>query len=225
MIKAKCAPYLQRGKPARRNPLINDDDYTIVATYGAEYRGIVQYYLLAGDVYRLNRLRWVMETSMLKTLAGKHRSTVSKMARKHKATIETPHGPRTCFEASVERDGRKPLVARFGGIPLNGRRPRSSPTASRSGSTYPHKELITRLLDGRCELCEQHGRRAGPPRPQTRRPRHAGPRQPEWTQLMANRRRKTLVVCDACHDHIHTGSRPHRSRSSHWRAGWSAGLV
>ena len=55
---------------------------------------------------------------MLKTLAGKHRSTVSKMAAKHKANIDTPHGPRTCFEASIERDGRKPLVARFGGIPL-----------------------------------------------------------------------------------------------------------
>ena len=60
-----------------------EDDYTIVAKYGAEYRGIVQYYLLAGDVQRLHRLRWVMETSMLKTLARKHRSSVSKMAAKH----------------------------------------------------------------------------------------------------------------------------------------------
>jgi hypothetical protein len=31
----------------------------------------------------------------------------------------TPHGPRTCFEAVVERGkDSKPLVARFGGIPL-----------------------------------------------------------------------------------------------------------
>jgi hypothetical protein len=29
-----------------------------------------------------------METSMLKTLAGKHRSTVTKMSRKYKSTIE-----------------------------------------------------------------------------------------------------------------------------------------
>ena len=55
---------------------------------------------------------------MLKTLAAKHGSTVTKMARKYKAKIATPHGPRTCFEATVERAGRKPLVARFGGIPL-----------------------------------------------------------------------------------------------------------
>ena len=59
-----------------------------------------------------------METSLLKTLANKHRSSVSKMARKYKAAVDTPYGPRKCFEARVERNGRKPLVARFGGIPL-----------------------------------------------------------------------------------------------------------
>jgi Type II intron maturase len=66
VIKAKTAPYLQRGEPARRTRLLHRDDHDIVATYGAEYRGIVQYYLLAGDVYRLHRLRWVMLTSLLK---------------------------------------------------------------------------------------------------------------------------------------------------------------
>jgi len=33
-----------------------------------------------------------MLTSMLKTLAAKHRSTVTKMARKYKATIDTRTG-------------------------------------------------------------------------------------------------------------------------------------
>ena len=109
VIKAKSAPYLQRGKPAKQPALNNGDDHTIVATFGAIYRGVVQYYLLAGDVYRLHRLRWVMETSMLKTLAGKHHSSMSKMAAKHKTKIQTPHGLRTCFEARIERDDRKPL--------------------------------------------------------------------------------------------------------------------
>ena len=55
---------------------------------------------------------------MFKTLAAKHQSTVTKMAAKHKAKIETPHGLRTCYEARIERTGKQPLVARFGGIPL-----------------------------------------------------------------------------------------------------------
>ncbi|MFF4617390.1 group II intron reverse transcriptase/maturase [Nonomuraea jabiensis] len=118
VIKAKKTPYLSRGKPEGRPHLINEDDRTIVNTYGAEWRGIVQYYLLAGNVHRLHRLGWVMETSLLKALANKHRSSVAKMARTCAATIATPHGPRKCFEARIERSGRKPLVARFVGIPL-----------------------------------------------------------------------------------------------------------
>jgi hypothetical protein len=130
VIKAKCAKYMCHGKPVRRPELTNFDDHVIIASYGAEYRGIVQYYLMAGDVARLTRLNWVMVTSMLKTLAGKYDSSVSKMARKYKATAETPYGPRRCFQVSVERGEGKShwsrglVVSRFGG-----RRTRSSPTA------------------------------------------------------------------------------------------------
>ena len=70
VIKAKCVPYLTLGKPERRTDRLNLDDLTIISSYGAEYRGLVQYYLLAGDVWRLNRLRWAAETSMLKTLGA-----------------------------------------------------------------------------------------------------------------------------------------------------------
>jgi hypothetical protein len=42
---------MERGKPARRPELLNQDDHVILSTYGSEYRGIVQYYLLAGDVF------------------------------------------------------------------------------------------------------------------------------------------------------------------------------
>ena len=203
VIKAKCAPCLARGKPARRPRLRNEDDHTIVATYGAEYRGIVQYYLLAGNVARLYRLHWVMETSLLKTLADKHRSSVSKMARKHKASIDTPHGPRKCLEARIERNGRKPLVARFGGIPL--RRHKDAVLTDRVPvpGIIRHKELVTRLLADRCEICGNAGQvdvhqvrkladlgKPGQPRP-------------SWAEQMARRRRKTLVICLSCHATIH----------------------
>jgi len=119
VIKTKCARYMQRGRPERRPALMNEQDHAIISRYGAEYRGIVQYYLLAGDVWRLSRLHWVMLTSLLKTLAGKYDSSVSKMARRYAATIETPRGPHKCMQVTVDRgEDRKPLVATFGGIPL-----------------------------------------------------------------------------------------------------------
>jgi group II intron reverse transcriptase/maturase len=208
VIKNKCGPYLKGGKPARRTKLVNADDHTIVGVYGAEYRGFVQYYLLASDVYRLNRLRWVMETSLLKTLAAKHDSTVSKMAAKHRAKIETPKGLRTCFEAVVHRgEGRKPLVARFGGIPL--RRQKTAVLQDRQPgrweSTRP-KELILRLLAGQCEVCGQtENIRVHHIRKLADLNTISQPEKPEWAKIMAKRRRKSLVVCSTCHDKIHSG--------------------
>lgn len=52
MVRAKSAAYLSRGKAACRNPMIREANYNIVGRFGAEYRGVVQYYLLAGDVQR-----------------------------------------------------------------------------------------------------------------------------------------------------------------------------
>ena len=213
VIKAKCAHYMKRGQPARRTQVMNMDDSTIVSIYGAEYRGIVQYYLLASDVYRLNRLNWVMETSMLKTLAGKHRSTVCKTAAKYKAKVDSPYGLRTCFEARIERTGgRKPLVARYGGIPL---RPQKKAILRdhEPGRAVGPKELITRLLANRCEICERSGNA------QVHHIRkladldkfldRSGPSDmPVWASIMAKRRRKTLIVCQYCHDNIHIGAPP-----------------
>jgi len=205
VIRAKRAPYLRHGKAWHRAAMQNLDDYEIVKTYAAEYRGIVQYYLLANDVWRFKSLRWDAQTSMLKTLAAKHQSSVPKMAAKHTAKVRTPYGLRQCFEARVERDGRQALVARFGGIPLIRNKDAVLTDRVRVRVPYPRKELVIRLRARRCELCGDVGsvlvhqvRRLaslGPP----------GPGQPVWAVLMAQKRRKTLVVCPPCHEAIHSG--------------------
>ena len=144
---------------------------------------------------------------MLKTLAGKHRSTVTKMARKYKTTIETPEGPRTCFQVTVERDGgRKPLVARFGGIPLKRQRTTILTDQKPVLASARRNELIHRLRAEDCEICDartnlevHHIRKlADLNRPGRRE-------NPAWMHLMAKRRRKTLVLCRPCHEDIHAG--------------------
>jgi group II intron reverse transcriptase/maturase len=209
VIKAKTAQYMRRGKPAHRTELVNHTDHTIVATFGAEYRGLVQYYLLAGNVYRLNRLEWVMRTSMLRTLAAKHRSSVSKMTARHRAKIQTPYGLRTCFEATAHRQGRKPLVARFGGLPL--KRNRNAVPYDRAPSANPHrhKEVVRRLLHGVCEICKQgEDIQVHQIRKLADLTRAGMADHPGWQQIMAKRRRKTLILCGACHNAIHAGTAP-----------------
>jgi group II intron reverse transcriptase/maturase len=209
VIKAQCARYREHGKPWHRSRLQNLDDYDIVRTYGAEYRGVVNYYLLAQDVWRLHTLHWHALTSMLKTLAAKHRSTVTKMAARHKAAIETSDGPRTCYEARKHREGKKDLVARFGGTILRQDRRAVIRDPAPGPPLYPRKELISRLRRRECELCETGttvtvhqvtGLKAlGEP----------GPGQPAWAALMARMRRKTLIVCATCHDWIHANPVAH----------------
>jgi Reverse transcriptase (RNA-dependent DNA polymerase)/Type II intron maturase len=203
VIKAKRAPYRRHGKPWHRPDLQNLDDYDIIQAYGAEYRGIAGYYLLAGDVWRLSALRWDAETSMLKTLAAKHKPSVAKMAAQHKAKIETPHGLRTCFEARIKRDGKPDLVARFGGIPLVRKNNAVLHDTASRPVPHPRKELIHRLLKRRCELCEETGAVLAHQVRKLASLGEPGPGQPAWAAKMAQMRRKTLIVCRTCHDAIH----------------------
>jgi len=209
VIKAKIAPYRRRGKPWHRSRLQNLDAYDIVRIYGAEYRGIVNYYLLAQDVWRLTRLCWYAETSMLKTLAAKHKSSVAKMAARYKAKVITGHGPRTCFEARLQREGKKDLVARFGGIPLRQDRRAVIRDPAPAWTSYPRKELVHRLRKRGCELCEHGTTVVVHQDAALSQLGRTGPGQPAWAALMAKMRRKTLIVCAACHDYIHANPVTH----------------
>ena len=208
VVRAKCKPYLRRGKPAARLERVHDSDFRIVARYQAEYRGIAEYYQLAYNRHRLGLLRWVMERSLTKTLGHKNQISVSKVWHRYRATLQTPAGPRKGLRVMIERgDGRRPLAACWGGVSLARKTTRvvlndDLPPIWRKRPA----ELVTRLTAGTCELC---GSRTGTTAHHVRRlkdlhdPDQAA--QPEWAKQMAARHRKTLIVCRTCHEDIHSG--------------------
>ncbi len=206
VITKKCRPYLRNGKPIHRPERIFNSDFAIVADYQAEYRGIVQYYQLATNVCHLNKLRWVMETSLLRTLAAKHRSTLAAMAAKYQTTVAGADGVRRrCIAVTLEREGKPPRVARFGGLPLKRQRMAvldDHPPEARAHYT----ELEHRVRANQCEVCgspeavEVHHIRKLP-----ELQRKDGRKRPAWKQHMLNRRRKTLVLCRVCHVKLHHG--------------------
>lgn len=207
VITAISARYERRGKPQARADMLDDADFSIVGRYGAEWRGYVNYYILAHNVGKLARAQWALETSMLKTLANKHKSTVTKMARQYRTTIVTPTGRQRCFRVTLQRGaGKPPLVAQFGGFSLTRRKDavlidHQPPRAYTKGT-----ELLKRLQAQECELCSStenvevhHIRKLADLQ---RRGRNEVP---AWKRLMAARRRKTLVTCRSCHEAIHAG--------------------
>jgi group II intron reverse transcriptase/maturase len=207
VVKKKISLYQRGGKPLRRLSLASCSDYTLLKTYQDEYRGFIQYYLLAVNVSWLSGYKWIVQQSLTHTLAAKYRSTTPTMAKRFRATVQTPHGPRTCLEATLQRgDGQKPLVARFGGIPLVRNKEAVLVDHSPIETRYERREVVRRLIASTCELCQikdeycvVHQVRKLAELVQM------GKDRPHWAQIMLKNRRKTLIVCQACHHAIHDG--------------------
>ena len=66
-----------------RKRLYRCTDLEIIDAYNSELRGICNYYGIASNFGKLNYFAYLMEYSCLKTLAGKHKSTSSKIIDKY----------------------------------------------------------------------------------------------------------------------------------------------
>jgi group II intron reverse transcriptase/maturase len=207
-VEEKCQRYMRDGKTMHRTELINDSEYDIFSLYQSEYRGYVEYYSLAVNLSWLNKLFRVMTISLLKTLATKNKSTMAKMAQKYKATAESTEGPRRCYQIRIEREGRKPLVARFGGISLK-RRADNTVIVEKTrlkDLTTRRVELIQRMTAEKCEVCGTHDKVEVHHINKLSNLRKKGRKEkPLWARIMIARRRKTMVLCQSCHDDIHAG--------------------
>jgi group II intron reverse transcriptase/maturase len=204
--------YSSKGKVIHKAELLVEQDYTILERFQGVLRGLYNYYCLAtnvGNRNRMNAVKWILEQSLTKTLAHKHRCSVVEVYRRYQVPLQ---GTKV-LRAVVWRPGKDPLVATFGGIPFV-RNPEGLGIQDfRFENTWflptsPHSEVVQRLLADACELCgctdlpvEVHHIRklADIDRPGRR------PKAP-WEKIMAARKRKTLVVCVRCHDRITAGT-------------------
>lgn len=107
---------------------------------------------------------------------------------------------------SLRNPPRLELVARFGGIPLKRQRTAVITDLRPVMATARRNELIHRLLAGQCEMCEgRTGLQVHHVRKLADLNKPGRPERPPWAHLMAIRKRKTLVVCEHCHQDIHAG--------------------
>lgn len=206
-IMAYRKKFTENGRAVHRKDQLANDDYSIVVWFEQIFRGFAEYYGMAVDrAKKLLPLKWVVETSMLKTLAAKHCLTVSQIAKKYKVWIETPEGRRRAFQVVVERPDKKPLVATFGGYTLKtNRNPKTIEETTTCWWWSARTEILERMLADKCEYCGLEGpcevhhiRKVGP---LLRKKGLAG-----WKKMMAMRNRKTLVLCRECHDKLHAGT-------------------
>jgi len=203
--------YSKRGKVIHRKELTADRDYTILQRYQAVMKGVYNFYCMAANVGnrgRMNRIRWILETSMTKTLAHKFKCKVTEVYRRYQVVQDD----RKVLQVVIKRPGKDPLVATFGDFPFE-RIPEGMGVVDFrfDSAWYPpgdrRSEVVQRMLAGRCELCGvtdepvevHHIRKLADINRPGRRPKEA------WEKLMSARKRKTLVVCGDCHKLITYG--------------------
>lgn len=203
--------YCKKGVVVHRAELLAESDYTIIQRYQSVLRGLFNYYCMAinvGTNKRVPYIKWILQTSLTKTLASKFKCSVSDIYKKYGVTVEGLKA----LQIVIERQEKEPLIATFGGFPIkrvpDGMGVRDfDPTAAWHKPANRRSEVVTRLLYGKCELCKAEGEPvqahhiralADIDRP-GRRPKE------DWERHMSAMRRKTLVVCEPCHQRIHGG--------------------
>jgi group II intron reverse transcriptase/maturase len=203
--------YCQKGKPIHLGKLVNLSDYEIVATYGAQLRGLARYYMMATDVsIRIGDVYWYGMESLRKTLANKHR------LNKGQTYIRYIHRPdnnqeRAHFRVTIERKDKPPLIAKCGELSLKAKiltyvNDDITKFEARWDKT---SELVNRLLKDECELCgaksnidAHHVNNL-----KTVRKKWQGrKKKPAWVAFMIARNRKTVMVCRKCHRQITEGA-------------------
>jgi hypothetical protein len=206
ITEKKKTKYMHNGRPVHLSYHLESSDYSIIAEYQMELRGLVQYYVLAYNVRSLSHLKYIMQESLIKTLANKHRITKKKVYAKYSGTVVSEDGQALkCIRVDVEREGKKPLVATFGGFSIK-RKPTARIIDQTPKPINTRTEILQRLLADTCEICGSsenvevhHIRKLSDLKKQGSDPKTG------WKALMAKRRRKTLVVCKTCHSAIHSG--------------------
>ena len=187
-----------------RGKLVNNSEMEILMTYNAELRGFANYYNMANNYHHLDRLLYLAESSFIKTLANKRRSTSMKVAmsmRKHQqGRLSLAHQNsrgEQIFHAFVKlKDMPKPKgVIRVDESEID----RISNTLKYSSRT----EFEKRLLANQCEACgktegdmEVHHVRKLKDLKKKKSLRYLD-------RIMIERNRKTIVLCYDCHHKHH----------------------
>jgi group II intron reverse transcriptase/maturase len=195
--------------------LFHLSELEILMIYNAEIRGFLSYYALADNLAPVaNSLLWLTTTSFLKTLAAKRRSTLRKVARSLK------RGPNQYVIPLRKEDGSIKEYALVASTKQIERKKVTYAEVDEKPNTWVYRsrtELGQRLRAQQCEWC---GTQEGPIEVHHVRKLKDLKGKKEWERQMIARRRKTMVLCRACHDDLHAGRLSEATKlRENWRAG------
>jgi hypothetical protein len=204
-----------RFRPTHRVELVDYPDVEIIYIYNVELRGFANYYSLAYNMRRrLNRLQYLSNYSLVKTLAYRHKAKMSSILKQLKQGNEWTHKYR-----SGDKDYEMKVFKLKHMI-----KPEKHWEVDNIPKTFcltsTESELVKRLNARICEYCgrddlpaEVHHVRKLKDLRKKRNLKH-------WQKVLIARNRKTMILCsgtpDSCHYLLHAGKLPDKRFNSKW---------
>ncbi len=195
---------LHNFKIIHRANLINNSELEILHTYNAELRRIANYYKLANNYHHIDKLFYLAESSFIKTIANKRRSTSMKVAssmRTHKQGVlclvrKDKQGNEKLHQFVKLKDLPKPK----GAIKVD------SPEIDTYVNTMKYSgrtKFEKRLLANKCEACGTTEGRMEVHHIRKLKDLKKKSNLKYLDKIMIERNRKTIVLCFKCHHDHH----------------------
>lgn len=203
VVQENIQKYTQKGRIHHRPYMMNDSDYDIIRNYQSEFRGLQNYYCMAHNLKTLGMVNNAAQTSMLKTLAAKYKSSVKKMRDKYRTEKTIKGKTYKVYQVTIDRDGKKPLISFYGGPRMRDDTP-AKITDSLYYSFKRRYEIINKIEAGKCEMCGLEGPVEMHHREPMKNVHKKGEKSlPAWEVKMIAMNRITIPVCWNCHKAIH----------------------
>ena len=173
---------------------MNRNDAEIVTMFNSEIRGLYNYYRIAENVGTLHQYYYMVRYSMLKTLAGKHRTTVSAIKKRYmvhgvlRVPYETTKGLKYC---EFYHDGFRKHSDGYNNVA----------DIMPSYRKYDGRHtIVNRIKAGICEICGQSAEYLCMHHVRTLKSLKG---RDIFERKMLEMRRKSLALCPDCFERLH----------------------
>lgn len=194
-MKIKVTNGVEIWTPTHRG-LTGRDDLSILDQYNGEVRGFCNYYDVANNKSKLHKFRYIMEYSLVRTLCCKYRCHKGKIFKKHRRGMDF-------FVKYEDKNGGERIRYFWKGSLKRGKGDFDSEVDSIKKPKGIRKKptLVNRLKNNKCEWCGQETEKLVVH--QVRNLKELAD-DTEWAGFMKKINRKTLIVCEDCHEVIHS---------------------
>ena len=182
-----------KGFPTHKKLWVTQEDHVIIQNFNATIRGLFGFYSGVNNPAYLSRFWYILQYSCAMTLAAKHRSSISKIFKKHKSF--TKYGK--TLKVHYGNTGEKSIDLYIPSLKVKDRKWQTGKQVEDPYKYIAARVSKTKLFENCC-MCGSSGI-------EMHHIKHVKGSRSGYSRIMSLLNRKQIPVCRDCHMAIHAG--------------------